>query len=150
MKRILMLVCMAFILTMATATSVRCPSNPPPPPVSNTITAEYINSTDADVLVELLASNDPNITQDELLLTGTLFRDTVLAGGSLRFDLNCADAKAIIVDRAVLLITNGPAVGSTILYQDPDFFCGEIVSFEFTANADDTQLFVNVAFFPQP
>ena len=112
------------------------------------MTIEYVNSTSADLLVDLLVSNDPNITQDELLLGGTLFRDTVSVD-PLRFDFSCTDAQAIIIDRAVLLITDGPEIGSTILYQDQDFFCGEIVSFEFTTNADESQLAVSVAFSPQ-
>lgn len=147
MARLLLQIGLAGMLCVGGVFNSGCPSRPSVP---TTVTIEYVNSTGADVLVDLLASNDPNITQDQLLAGGTMFRDTVAAGGSpLQFDLSCADAKAIIIDRAVMVITNGPEIGSTILYQDQDYFCGEIVSFEFTTNADQTELAVNVAYFPQ-
>jgi hypothetical protein len=121
--------------------------------VPTTITIEYVNSTAASVLVDLLVSSDPNITQDDLLAIGALFRDTVdplpPSGIPVSFDLSCAEAEALIIDRATLLITDGPEKGSTILYQGQDYFCGEIVSFEFTTNVAETELFISAAFSPQ-
>ena len=143
--RLLIRVCLAGLLCVGITQNLGCP---PRPVVSDTVTIEYVNSTNADVLVDLLVSDDPNITQDELLAGGTLFRDTVSID-PVSFDLPCVDAEAIIIDSAVLLITDGPAVGSTILYQDLDYFCGEVISFEFTTNADESQMFVSVDYFAQ-
>lgn len=133
------------------AATVQCPG---PNGVPATVTIEYINSTNAPVLVDLLVSNDPNISQDELLFGGgVLFRDTVdltFAGDiPFSFDLSCEEAEAIIIDRAVLLITDGPEVGSTILYQGFDYFCGEIISFEFTTDPDEFEMFISVDYFEQ-
>ncbi len=138
MRRRLIPICMIVLFCLGALTTIRC--NVQPPPASDVVTIEYVNSTDADILVDLLVSSDPNITQDELLANGTLFRDTVAAGESLQFDLSCADAQALIIDQAIMLITDGPAVGSTILYEDLDYACGQTVGFEFDTNADKSQL----------
>jgi hypothetical protein len=106
------------------------------------VTIQYVNSTEAANLVALLVSNDPNISQDDLLATGTLFRDTVAAGDTIEFELGCADTQALIIDQAIMLIQDGPAVGSTILYEDLDYTCGQTVGFEFTTNADKSELFI--------
>lgn len=153
MRRQFIQVCLAGLLCLSAAT-VGCPGPGPLPPAPDTITIEYINSANAPILVDLLVSSDPNITQEELLLGGgTLFRDTVdlTFPGDIpfAFDVSCADAQAIIIDRAVLLVTDGPAVGSTILYQGLDYFCGEVVSFEFATDEAETEMFVSVAFFEQ-
>jgi hypothetical protein len=128
-------ICMIGLFCLGTMTTINCTTQP----TIDTITVLYLNSTDADIQVDLLVSNDPNITQDELLGDGSLFRDTVDAGDSLQFDLSCADAPALIIDQATMLPA-GPAVGSTILYQDLDYACGQTVGFEFAASANDTQL----------
>lgn len=138
---------LAGLLCAGAALNMACP--PAPPPVTpTTVTIEYVNNTSASVLVDLLTSNNPNITQDQLLADGTLFRDTVDTSGTpLTFDLACTDAQAIIIDRAVLLITDGPEIGSVILHQGTDFSCGQTASFTFTTNAGQTQLSVSFAHF---
>src|SRR5690606_30497191 len=94
-------------------------------------------------------SPDPLITQEELLLAGDVATLNVGSGLSDSFDLNCADAQALILDRADLLVTGGGAVGTNILYQDVDYFCGEIITFDFTSSADLTVLDVAVTFASQ-
>ncbi len=113
------------------------------------MTIEYINDTPVPLAVDLLVSDDPNISQAELLATGAFFPDTVGANEVLQFDFDCVDARAIIIDVAELLIEQPPAVGTVILYQGLDFFCGEVVSFQFTTNPGITVLDVDVAFFDQ-
>ncbi len=132
--------CMALLLCLGAAVNAGCPR---PSPTPDTVTIQYANSTSASILVDLLTSSDPNITQDALLADGNLLRDTVAPSPPpLEFTLACSDSEAIIIDRAVLLLTNGPEIGSVILYQGVDFSCGQTASFEFTTNADQTQLAV--------
>ncbi len=132
--------CMGVLLGLGAAINAGCPS---PTPTVDTVTIQYVNSTSAQILVDLLTSSDPNISQDALLADGNLLRDTVdPSPPPLEFTLACQDAQAIIIDRAVMLITDGPEIGSVILYQGIDFFCGDVASFEFTTNADQTELAV--------
>lgn len=143
--RRLILGSLTVLLCMSVAANLHCNVTPP---VAQTVTIQYINSTNAPILVDLLASNDSNITQDALLADGTLYRDTVpLSPPPLEFQLSCTDAAAIIIDRAVLLTTDGPEIGSVILYEGTDFACGETASFEFTTDTRQTQLFVSFAHF---
>jgi hypothetical protein len=133
-------ICMAGLLCLGTVTAMQC--NVQPPPASNNVTIRYINSTDEAILVDLLTSNDPNISQDDLLAGGTLFSDTVAENDTIEFELACAGSQALIIDQAVMLIQDGPRVGSTILYEDLDYACGQVVAFEFQTNADKSELYI--------
>lgn len=144
MKRLLVLLSTATILSMGATTTIQCPIFVRPTPT--TITVEVVNDTPVALQATFDSSPDPTITQDQLLATGTISSLTVGAGLSDSFDLNCSDAEALILDRADLLVTGGGAVGTNILYQDTDFFCGEIITFDFTASTDLATLNVNVTF----
>lgn len=135
-------ICMIGLLCLGAATTGMTCNVQPTPPSSNNVTIRYVNSTGEALLVDLRTSNDPNISEDDLLAVGTLFRDTVAQNDTIEFELACADTQAMIIDQAVMLIQDGPAVGSTILYEDLDYACGDVVEFEFTTNNDKSELYI--------
>lgn len=140
MRRLLVLLCGAVIMSVGATASIRCPAEP------TTITIEVFNDTPVAIQSVFSFSADPNIGQDDLLATGDLASVTVGSGLVSSFDLSCQEAAALILDRADLLVTGGGVIGTNILYQDLDYFCGEILTFTFTSSEDLTVLDVEVTF----
>lgn len=147
MKRALVAIAMCSILSLGTTATIQCPGNGGP--VLDFITIEVINDTPAPLATDFLISSDPLITQDELLDFGEPVLLDADAGDIVSVDIDCVDAAALILDIAELLVEDGGIIGTNILYLDEDYFCGEIISFEFTASNDLTELFVDVAFFTE-
>lgn len=144
MRRLLVILGAVTIMSMGATATIQCPIFVRPEP--STITVEVVNDTSVALQATFDSSSNPNITQDELLTTGAISSLNVGSGLTDSFDLNCTDAEALILDRADLLVTAGGVIGTNILYQGVDFFCGEVVSFDFTASQDLGTLNVNVTF----
>jgi len=143
-RRVLVLLAMFGLLSLGATAQVDCPG---PAPVFDLITIEVVNSTPVAIEAIFATSDDPFITQDELLEFGDLSVLTVPAGEVDSFDLFCDEAAALILDQANLLVSGGGSIGTNILYLDEDYFCGEIISFEFFASQDLFELDVEVTFF---
>lgn len=144
MKRLLLLLCAATILTMGATATIQCPIFVRPGP--STITVEVYNGTPVGVQATFAYSYDPNISEDDLLATGDLTSLTVGTDLVDSFDLNCVDAEALILDQANLLVTGGGSIGTTVMYQGLDYFCGQVVIFDFYASDDLFELDVEVSF----
>lgn len=142
MKRLLTVLGLGGILLTGAASTVQCPFAG-----RQVVTVEVVNDTPVAIQATFEHSSDPNISEDQLLATGTVSSLNVGSGDPPQsFDLSCSDAQALILDRADLLVTGGGAIGTHILYQGLDYFCGEVVSFDFTASQDLTTLDVTVTY----
>lgn len=112
---------------------------------SRSVTVVLQNDAGGDLNVELFYDEQQDIPEFSLETLGEEVNRSIAPGSSATFTRSCDDLQAIqITDAEVNLGLSSPNVSSAVFRDGDDFFCGDTITFTFTANTLGTDL--DVAF----
>lgn len=112
---------------------------------------ELANNTPFPIKVKL-AFNPDEIDiddDDDLFDDGDDETYVILPGEVVIVPLTCREAAAVGIEHAEVLINDGPEEDTVSFWEGVDYFCGEVVAFDFFVNTTVTDLLIDVAVFDE-